>query len=219
MLFRHYKIGGKDFQLKEDNVEISYNDHSISFFCKYAKNKTVLDLGCVNHNPLDYRSKYWVHKALCSVASYCIGMDIHEEGIKYLQGKGYNVFVGNAENFELGRKFDVIVAGEIIEHLGNVSSFIECAKSHLNPSGVLLLSTPNPWHWRFIVKGLFSCDVGPNPEHACWFCLATITQLLRRHNMAVKEVKLGSRYFPDRLLPLPPLIKHATLNLAVSLLS
>ena len=207
------------FSRKNDSTEIEFDDHTISFFCKYAKGKTVLDLGCVNHNPLNYRSKYWVHRALCRVASDCIGMDKYEAGVIFLNEKDYKVLVGDAENFNLNRKFDVIVAGELIEHLGNVSNFIECAKAHLNPSGVLLLSTPNPWHWRFLVKGLFSCDVKPNPEHTCWFCLPTITQLLSRHNMVVKEIKFGSRYWPDRSLPLPRLIKHATLNLAATILS
>ncbi|OGP75344.1 MAG: hypothetical protein A2W09_07235 [Deltaproteobacteria bacterium RBG_16_50_11] len=212
------RLGEKSHLFKGNITEIAFNDHSIGFFCKYAKGKTVLDLGCVNHNPLNYRSKYWVHKALCGVASDCIGMDIDEEGVLFLKEKGYKVFVGNAENFNLERRFDVIVAGEIIEHLGNVSNFIECAKSHLNPSGVLVLSTPNPWHWRFILKGLFSCNVKPNPEHACWFCLPTITQLLSRHNMAVREIKFGSRNWLDRSLPLPPLIKHGTLNMAATLI-
>jgi 2-polyprenyl-3-methyl-5-hydroxy-6-metoxy-1,4-benzoquinol methylase len=208
---------GESISLMDDDAEISFNDHSINFFCKYARGKTVLDLGCVNHNPLNYRSKYWVHKALCTVASDCVGMDICEDGINYLKEKGYNVFVGNAEDFNIDRKFDVIVAGDLMEHLGNVSKFIECSKSHLKPSGFLLLSTPNPWHWRFIIKGLFSCDVKPNREHTCWFCLPTITQLLSRHNMVIKEIKYGSRYWPDRSLPLPSLIKHTTMNVAATL--
>jgi 2-polyprenyl-3-methyl-5-hydroxy-6-metoxy-1,4-benzoquinol methylase len=209
----------ESLSLKGDVADIAFNDHSISFFCKYARGKTILDLGCVNHNPLNYRSKYWVHKALYYVGSDCIGIDTHEEGVIFLKEKGYKVFMGNAENFNLGRKFDVIVAGELVEHLGNVSSFIECVKAHLKPSGVLLLSTPNPWHWRFIIKGLFTCNVKPNPEHTCWFCLPTITQLLSRHNMVIKEIKYGSRYWLDRSLPLPPLIKHATLNVAATLSS
>lgn len=200
----------------DDVAKIAFNDHSINFFCKYSKGKTVLDLGCVNHNSLNYRSKYWIHKALCAVASDCVGMDIYEDGVNFLKEKGYNVFAGNAENFNLNRNFDVIVAGELIEHLGNVSNFIECAKTHLNPSGVLLLSTPNPWHWRFIVKGLFSCDVKPNPEHVSWFCLPTLTKLLSQHNMVIIEIKYGSRYWSDRSLPLPPLIKYATLNVAAT---
>ena len=200
-------------------MEIAYNDHSIRFFCKYSAGKTVLDLGCVNHDPTCYINKYWIHKALCSVASDCIGLDMCEEGVVYLKKKGFKVILGNAENFNIGKRFDVIVAGELIEHLENASGFLECAKSHLNPNGVILISTPNPWQWRFIAKGLFSCNVGPNPEHTCWYCLPTITHLLSRHNIKIKEYKYGSRLFVDRILPLPPLIKHATLNLAAIICS
>ena len=42
---------------------IAKRDSKIKFFCKYAKEKIVLDLGCVQHNPKNYLSRYWMHKA------------------------------------------------------------------------------------------------------------------------------------------------------------
>ena len=43
----------------------------------------------------------------------------------------------------LGRKFDVIVTGEILEHLPNQGLFLENAERHLKKKGVQILTTPN----------------------------------------------------------------------------
>src|SRR5574337_1209525 len=177
-----------------DHGDIAFSDPAITFFCRYAKGRDVLDLGCVNHNPENYKSRYWVHKALRSVARRCLGMDLFAEGVSFLQKEGYHVTVGDAENFSLNEKFDTIVAGDLIEHLGNPSGMLESVKRHLNPEGVLLISTPNPWYWRFFVKSLCSYDVRPNPEHVCWFCVATLRTLLTRHDFEIMEIAHVSRY-------------------------
>ncbi len=203
---------GKDARpyISNSAKEIAFNDDKISFFVKYCKNKTVLDIGCVQHNPKNYESKFWLHKALSFVSSNCTGLDLYEDGVNYLRDKGYNVLVGDAQNYDLGEKFDVITAGDIIEHLENLSDFLECAKRHLKDDGVLVIATPHPWHWRSVVKGLFSLDTSPNPEHTCWFCIATLRQLLARHDMVYVEARGGMRTaskwaFIDRLVPLPHL--------------
>jgi 2-polyprenyl-3-methyl-5-hydroxy-6-metoxy-1,4-benzoquinol methylase len=201
--------------MPNDNGDIAFGDHSIAFFCRYARGRTVLDLGCVNHNPENYKSRYWLHKALDAVAQKCLGLDLLAEGVSYLKGRGYEIVEGNAENFDLGETFEVIVAGELIEHLGNPSGFLESAKRHLAPNGVLLISTPNPWYWRFFVKSWFSPNVKPNPEHTCWFCVETLRTLLARHELEIVDLSYGSRYWRDRLMPLPTCIKHTTFQVAV----
>jgi len=207
-------IGAQVAAMRDDGEAIALDDATIGFFCKYARGRSVLDVGCVNHNPENYRSKFWVHKALKSVASRCLGMDLYAPGVAYLRERGYDVVEGNAEAFDLGETFDIVVAGEIIEHLGNVSGFLQSAKRHLKPGGTLLLSTPNPWYWRFVAKAFISPDVHPNPEHVSWFCVATLRTLLVRHGYEILETTLGSRYRRDLLMPLPQGVKHTTIHLA-----
>ncbi len=44
------------------------------------------------------------------------------------------------------RRFDAVVAGEIIEHLEDPYRFLRGCRSALRPGGRLVLSTPNPLH-------------------------------------------------------------------------
>jgi SAM-dependent methyltransferase len=47
------------------------------------------------------------------------------------------------ENFDFKRGYDFILAIEVIEHLENPFHFIRTLNKHLNPGGIIILSTPN----------------------------------------------------------------------------
>jgi len=53
------------------------------------------------------------------------------------------VLQGNAEAFDLDRKFDVIVSLQVIEHLYNPDKMLECVNKHLKDDGVFIFTTPN----------------------------------------------------------------------------
>lgn len=204
-------LGDKSLADTRDFSEkIAWDDHKIRFAVSHCNGKDVLDLGCVQHNPENYKSKYWLHKAITRVANSVDGLDLYEEGVAYLKSKGYAIFVGNAETFKLEKTYDVIIAGDLIEHLGNLSGFLHSCKSHLRRGGKLLISTPNPWYWRFVFKAvLFAGRVKPNPEHTLWMCPTVLEQLLARHDMKVDSWHYGSRYLRDRIMPFPKGVKHA----------
>jgi SAM-dependent methyltransferase len=182
---------------------IALDDHKIAFALAHCRGRSVLDVGCVQHNPENYRSRFWLHKAIRTVASELVGLDYYREGVDYLRQRGYDVVFGDAQDFDLERRFDVVVAADIIEHLEQLASFLECCKRHLNDDGVLLLTTPNPWFWRLTVKAALRDEVRANPEHTCWFCPQTLRQLVERHDMTLERVTYGSRQLLDRLMPLP----------------
>lgn len=191
---------------------IETKDLALRFAMRYAKGRSVLDIGCVQHNPENYKSKYWLHKALKSISIDLIGLDLYKDGVLRLQSLGYNIIVADAQDFDIGRTFDVIVASQIIEHLENFHGFFESCKRHLSPGGRLLISTPNPWYWRNALKAVLGIEVANNPEHTSWLCVRTLRQLARRHGMDVGEVVFGSRYLRDRLMPLPRGWKHTSFH-------
>lgn len=192
--------------------EIAFDDHKIRFVMKYCRGKEVLDLGCTQHNPENYRSRYWLHKAIKEVASAVTGMDLYEDGVTFLNNAGYTVVHGDAQAFELNREFDVIVAGDLIEHLEDFHGFLESCKRHLRKDGRLLISTPNPWYWKNIVKAAANVEVSNNREHTCWLCVRTLRQLVARHGFEVGEIRFGSRYLRDRIMPLPRGWKHTSFH-------
>lgn len=197
--------------------DIAFDDNKIAFAVRHCSKKDVLDLGCVQHNPENHKSKFWLHKALREVSGTILGMDIYEPGVEYLRGQGFNVVLGDAQSFDLGRKFDVIVAGDLIEHLDNLGGFLASCRKHLRPGGELLISTPNPWYWRHIVKAALRGRVGVNREHTLWLCPTTLSQLARRYDFAVDDVEFGSRYKQDLLMPLPRGIKHRSFHAVLRL--
>ncbi len=78
----------------------------------------------------------------------CLGIDIEEKEIIKMKKEGYNVICANVETMQLNLKFDVIIAGELIEHLHNPGLFLNTLYEHLRDEGKLILTTPNPFNFR-----------------------------------------------------------------------
>jgi len=194
------------------------NNKKINFFKKYTRGKKVLDLGSVDHFEENFNSKHWLFKALSDSAEDITGLDYYEDGVKSLVKKGYNIVIGDAQNFSFNETFDVVTAGDLIEHLPNLDGFLSSVSKSLNSGGVLVLSTPNPWCWKYLSCHLFYERLTPlNKEHVSWFCTQTLINLLERYGFIFIEKKYSSLRFYENLMPLPQKIKHTTLNITFKL--
>jgi 2-polyprenyl-3-methyl-5-hydroxy-6-metoxy-1,4-benzoquinol methylase len=109
--------------------------------------KRVLDLGCVDQVP-DGVEIAPLHREVVSIAASCVGVDTNERGVAALEAEGYDVVCCDATGPELlstvSGPFDVVVAGELIEHVLNPGGLLHNARELLAPGGVLLITTPNP---------------------------------------------------------------------------
>src|SRR5690242_2719006 len=87
--------------------------------------KRVLHLGCTNYPYTNdaIEGELLLHFDLEKVASDLWGIDADREGIEILEKHGSkNIVQGDLEHLEdstLDGTFDVIVAGEVIEHINN----------------------------------------------------------------------------------------------------
>jgi 2-polyprenyl-3-methyl-5-hydroxy-6-metoxy-1,4-benzoquinol methylase len=66
----------------------------------------------------------WLQGIICSHASSVLGVDYLEEEVNIYRERGYNVLCADDQDLNFKEKFDVIVAGDLIEHLSNVSNFL-----------------------------------------------------------------------------------------------
>ncbi|MDD3797808.1 MAG: class I SAM-dependent methyltransferase [Novosphingobium sp.] len=187
---------------------IEWKDSKIAFAAERCSGKRVLDLGCVMHDPESYASRYFLHRAISEVAREAVGLDLYEAGVNQLRARGYDVHVGDAENFAFDEPFDVIVAGDIVEHLSNLEGFLKSCDANLAEGGVVVVQTPNPWYWRNVVKSVLYREVPNNLEHTCWFCPRTWRQLIERYGFELGAVQFDARYWRDRLMPLPQGLKY-----------
>src|SRR6266446_6466072 len=97
----------------------------VQFILEACRGKRVLHLGCSDSPYTERRlaDGTILHAMIEKVAAVQYGLDSDATGVDMLRAAGYrNLAVGNVE--ELGRRnpfsdatFDVVVAGEIIEHL------------------------------------------------------------------------------------------------------
>lgn len=116
------------------------------------KDKDVLDIGCGN----GFLGNHF--KSLG--AKSADGCDISKEAVK----KATEVLdfvvecdleVDDFSEKFLGKKYDVIVATELIEHLFKPDIFVEKIKPLLKENGVLILTTPNFLVWTNRLRMLF----------------------------------------------------------------
>ena len=213
-------------KLEENKVE--WSDVKIEFFSQLAQGRDVLDIGVVQHAIDKFENSTWLHRALCIKANKIVGLDIDKEGVESLVDRGFDVVCANAQDFDLGKQFEVIIAGDLIEHLDNPGGFLECVKTHLRPDGIFAVSTPNPFWWKTFLHVLIKGNSCPHPEHTCWYCEKTLTQLLDRHGLSVTRIEYGTVYILsttfqkitkviNKVIPLPDRFRHNTIMITAHL--
>lgn len=87
------------------------------------------------------------------------------------------IVYGNMESCELKEIFDIVVAGDVIEHVNNPGLFLDNIRRHLRSDGKLIITTPNAkWPTVFLK---------PNPTHVLWHDRYTVATLLERHHFQI----------------------------------
>jgi 2-polyprenyl-3-methyl-5-hydroxy-6-metoxy-1,4-benzoquinol methylase len=159
----------------------------------YLEGRTVLDVGA--GSGIDRPD--WMHAAVASVATDAVGVELDKKLAARAREKGYDVIAGDAQALDLGRTFEVVWAGELIEHLSCAGGFLDSARGHLARGGRLVLTTPN----AFAVSN-FVYRIGGRPRlnkgHTCWYDETTLSQLLQRHGYEVVEVAYLPHKTPGR---------------------
>ena len=154
-----------------------------------VQGKKVLDCGGIDHDnfALKHQRGLWLHDLLVQYAASVLGVDILEDKVKEMNRRGYHFICQNVETLNLPEKFDVVVAGEIIEHLSNPGLFLQSIKAVLKEDGILILTTPNVHAILRLLQVLLSGEA-VHPEHTCWFSGKTLQQLLRLNGYQVRQL-------------------------------
>lgn len=147
-----------------------------------ATGKRVLDIGCVAADRL-----MDLHLGIRKAARECIGLDVVEAD---------GVVQGDAQNFDFDEPFDLVVAGEVIEHLGNVRGFLDSVYRNLKPGGRLILTTPNAYSFLFLRKAVFGKTIPNDPFHVFMFDSTTIQNMFR--NFAPDRFSGSLFFYEDR---------------------
>ena len=175
-----------NFMLKTNKRRILRYSKRCKIVQKYCFGKTVLDLGCVDHSAeAEENFNDWLHKGIKDVAKEVVGLDNAEKEVKLLNQRGYDILAGDVENFNLGRRFEVVVCGELIEHVNNPGLVLQNIKKHLLKEGTLIVTTPNSESMLWVLYNLVYGRVPCNPTHVSWYNYQTLTELCRRYDFEV----------------------------------
>ncbi len=155
---------------------------------------SVLDLGCASR----YGRSDWLHGLLEQDFDDVVGLDIDEPVVEKMLGEGHDVRLGDARDFDLGRTFDTVFAGELIEHLDDVRGFLRSIHRHLAPGGQLVLTTPNAFYvGNFVYR--FGGHGQVHPEHTCWYCEDTLRRVLRVNGFPDVQIRFTGHSSPTTL--------------------
>ena len=161
------------------------------FIPEYCKGKDVLDLGSVGE---DYKTPKWLFPKIKSVANSIVGVDSKTETVKEVNELGHpEIIVGNVTNLNLTKKFDVITAGELIEHVSDMGAFLKSVRKHLKDDGIFVLSTPNAYALNLVVKSLFGVE-SHHGGHIVFFDLGTLKELLESHGFTYVSHHYNTEY-------------------------
>jgi 2-polyprenyl-3-methyl-5-hydroxy-6-metoxy-1,4-benzoquinol methylase len=161
-----------------------------------TRGRKVLHLGCIGFGDVEFAdrvalAKSSLHYSLSQHADV-LGVDYSARVVNEYRKLGLfsNIVVGNVERLEeldVHDKFDVILAGDIIEHVSNPGLMLEGIKRFCRTDTRVIVTTPNafglPGYLRFTL-GKFK----EGPEHVMTFNAQNLRHLLERHGYTVEEI-------------------------------
>lgn len=139
---------------------------------KSMKGKRILEVGC-GYGYLTYALKKEGHEVL--------GIDISKNAIEVAKKFFGNLYeLTSVEDFRTTKKFDVIVANELIEHLKDPKQFLKDCLEKLNTNGIMIITTPNV---DYNPKQIWPTDLPP--VHTIIFSKKSFRKLAKELQLAI----------------------------------
>ena len=186
-----------------------------------SRGRSVLHLGCTNwpYTAESERAGTLLHRSLERAAGELTGLDADPDGLDTLRFLGFDrLLIGDLEDVgEWGwycldhddpvvppiGPFDLIIAGEVLEHLGSPAALLDGVRPLLAPDGELVVTVPNAYcAFRFASYALSRRRGNPepvHPDHVAYYSETTLTHLLDQAGYDVVDLAfydLGREHRP-----------------------
>lgn len=146
-------------------------------------NLRIIELGC---------GQGYLTYALANAGYDVIGVDISQNAIDLAVNRFGNLYhCGTLESFVLkhGRKPDVVVCTELIEHLENPVGFVKAVIDFLEPNGQFILTTPHK-----TVEPRTYWDTDLPPVHLWWFSKNSLQKVAERLSCKIDFFNFDAYY-------------------------
>lgn len=178
------------------------------------RNGTILEIGAGTGNTLIYAKKNGYAKNI-------VGIELCKIENSYQNNKEFDDFIiGNIEEIKLSfadKQFDVIICGDVLEHLIDPYSVVDKLKKYLKDDGVFIASIPNIRYYTIIkeifINGTFKyTNAGIlDKTHLRFFCKKDILELFE--NSSYEIIQLEGNSFFTNLRPKLTLFNNLTFRI------
>lgn len=191
----------------------------MDYLAQAVRGKRVVHVGCVDHLPLlreKIRTNQWLHQALCESAERCLGVDVNATGIAALQELGWSdVTVGDITQPSTfladDDAWDLLVLGEILEHVDNPVDFLSSIRSGWNGRcDRMIITVPNAFGWSTL-KGAVRSREEVNTDHRFWFTPFTAAKVATRAGWIVEDISMCESFPNPTGGPVHKRLKRAAL--------
>jgi SAM-dependent methyltransferase len=159
----------------------------IEYLSGLARGRRVIHVGFVDSGYEDMQAEAgtWLHQHLADVAASLVGIDVDEAGVARAKAQGFEAYVADGREPDVLASLgiepaEVLIAGEVIEHLDDPGSFLDGLHGLLAPGGLLVLTTPNASGLLNGFAAMAGAEIN-HPDHVILFSWRTLTNLLGRH--------------------------------------
>jgi SAM-dependent methyltransferase len=169
----------------------------VEFIKDACRGRKVLHLGCTNwpYTKEALENDSLLHLELNELAGELWGLDFDQSGLDILQEKGisylYRADLEKLDDLELDETFDVIVAGEMIEHLNNPGLFLQGIQRFMNTDTTLIITTVNAYcgfrMLYYALRGKGGTAEPVHPDHVAYYSYSTLNLLLTRAGLEVSK--------------------------------
>lgn len=177
-------------------VRVPHPVDRLDFMSRQVSGKRVLDLGALDETAIDAKrgTENWLHARLCASASSVVGIDnsstLPAEGLQTANGG----LIIHADIFDLSPvvecygKPDVVVAGELIEHLPDTEAFLRSLQQNPALKGTdFVFSTPNACCWHNFFIGLAGRE-SMHQDHLQVYSYKTLRTLFDRSGIELRAL-------------------------------
>jgi SAM-dependent methyltransferase len=150
------------------------------------------------------------------------GLEISEFATNYLKNLGFSMYCGSINDVHIDKKYDIILAYEVVEHLRDPKASFANIFNHLADGGIFIFSTGNAKSVRASVSGRKWIYFLP-PQHLFYYAEETVTRYLekagfRKSCIKVHKYSLWSKRQAIKL-GFPNIVSSAFLRLVGNLTS
>lgn len=182
----------------------------LDYLEEIGRGRRIIHFGFADHAPLipeKIRQNKWLHKRLQSVVDEVVGLDINAESVRYCREKlGLDgVYTFDVLKDELPKsvqsvQWDVVIMGEILEHVDNPVEFLKAMHRVFAPvAKQLVVTVPNALCSLNISESLKGNEY-INTDHRYWFSPFTLVKVAHRAGFEVEKLSYCSAPMPRRSL-------------------